>query len=194
MNRIAAVTLLATLGACGGQRVLLPPRIDLAPRVPIGLVEFTIDDAQGSLHELATQRFAEYVQDGQPGTEILELGFQPGTVGAAEARALGQEHGLRSVFVGHIVVSDVRPRISITRGLQASAEATVEMRVRLLSTETGGTIWTQSASLRETIAALGVRDGRIVFLADDPNAAYGELVNRLVYRLTEDFRPVWARR
>ena len=196
MQRLAcAVLVSASLAACGGrQRVLLPPRMDLGNRAPIGLVTFTIENAQGALHELATQRFAEHVLDGQPGTELLELGVLPELVGAAEARRLGQEHGLRSVFVGHIVVSDVRPRVSISGGLRASAEASVEIRVRLLSTETGGTLWTQSAQTRETIAALGVRDGRVVFAADNPNEAYGELVNGLVYRLTADFRPTWARR
>jgi hypothetical protein len=182
------------LTACGGRpRVLLPPRLDLAPRAPIGLVTFTIENAQGSLHELATQRFAEHVLDGQPGTELLELGERRERVDAAAARRLGEEHGLRSVFVGHVVVSDVRPRVSLSGGLRAAAEASVTMSVRLLSTESGGTVWTQSATTRETIAALSLEGGRVVFGADDPAAAYGELVNRLVYRLTADFRPTWQR-
>jgi hypothetical protein len=184
----------ATLAAgCGGKRVLVPPRLDLAPRAPIGLVTFTIENAQGSLQELATQRFAQQVLDGQPGIELLELGEQPERVDAAVARRLGQEHGVRAVFVGHIVVSDVRPRVSLSGGLRASAEASVAMTVRLLSTESGGTVWTESAATREAVAALGVAGGRVVFGADDPAEAYGDLVDRLVFRLTGAFRPTWQR-
>lgn len=178
---------------CGGKHILVPPRMDLAPRAPIGLVMFTIENAEGSLHELATQRFAEFVLDGQPGIELLELGEQPGRVDADAARRLGQERGLRAVFVGHIVVSDVRPRVSLSGGLRASAEANVAMTVRLLSTESGGTLWTQSAASRETVGAVGLEGGHVVFGASDPEEAYGEMVNRLVFRLTGDFRPTWQR-
>jgi hypothetical protein len=154
---------------------------------------FTIENAQGSLDELATQRFAEYVLDGQPGIELLELGSQAERVDAAAARRLGQEHGLRAIFVGHIVVSDVRPRVSLGGGLRASADANVAMTVRLLSTETGGTLWTQSATTRESVAAVRLEGGTVVFGASDPEEAYGALVDRLVFRLTGDFRPTWQR-
>jgi hypothetical protein len=33
----------------------------------------------------------------------------------------------------------------------------------------------------------------VVFGASDPEEAYGEMVNRLVFRLTGDFRPTWQR-
>ena len=194
MYRVTALALMTLgLAGCAGKRVLMPPRLDLAPRAPVGLVMFTVDNGQGSLGELTTQRFAEHVLVAQPGTELLELGVVGEPVDAAVARRLGQEHGIKSVFVGHIVVSDVRPRVSIGRGLHASAEATVEITVRLYSTETGGTVWTQSARRRETIAALRLLDGRVIFAADNPSEAYGELVDRLVYQLTYDFRARWVR-
>jgi hypothetical protein len=193
-SAVRLVLITAALAAgCGGKRVLLPPRFDLAPRAPVGLVMFTIENARGSLQELATQRFAEHVLDGQPGIELLELGDQPERVDATVARRLGQEHGLRAVFVGHIVVSDVRPRVSLSGGLRASADASVAMTVRLLSTESGATLWTQSAATREEVAALSVLGGSVVFGAEDPAEAYGALVNRLVVRLTGDFRPTWVR-
>lgn len=183
----------ATLAGCGGKHVLVPPRMDLAPRAPIGLVMFTIENAQGSLDELATQRFAEFVLDGQPGIELLELGSQPERVDGAAARRLGEEHGVRAVFVGHIVVSDVRPRVSLSGGLRAVAEASVSMTVRLLSAESGGTLWTQSAATRESVGGVRIEGGHVEFGASDPDEAYGELVNRLVLRLTGDFRPTWQR-
>lgn len=195
MSRVITAVLFAVpvVAGCAGKRVLVPPRMDLAPRAPIGLVTFTVENAQGSLHELATQRFAQHALDAQPGIELLELGELPERVDAAAARRLGEQHGIRAVFVGHIVVSDVRPHVSIGRGLRATAEATVTMTVRMLSSESGGTVWTQSAATREEIAALRILDRGVVFSADDPNDAYGDLVNRLVYRLTQDFRPTWQR-
>lgn len=194
MRAMAAVLFALTVATgCAGKRVLVPPRVDLAPRAPLGLVTFTVENAQGSLHEFATQRFAQHVLDAQPGIELLELGELPQRVDAEVARRLGEEHGIRAVFVGHIVVSDVRPRVSIGRGVRATAEATVTMTVRMLSCETGGTAWTQSARTREAIAALRILDGGVVFAAEDPDEAYGDLVNGLVYRLTHDFRSTWRR-
>lgn len=194
MTRPVTILLAATVAAgCAGKRVLVPPRVDLAPRAPIGLVTFTAENATGSLPEYATQRFAQHVLDAQPGIELLELGALAERVDAAAARRLGEEHGVRAVFVGHVAVSDVRPHVSITRGLRATAEATVTITVRLLSSESGGTVWTKSANTREAIAALRIMDGGVVFAADDPDEAYGELVTDLVYQLTYDFRPTWQR-
>jgi len=194
MPRVIAVLSAVTIVAgCAGKRVLVPPRVDLAPRVPIGLVTFTAENATGSLPEYTTQRFAQHVLDAQPGIELLELGEISERVDAAQARRLGDEHGIRAVFVGHIVVSDVRPHVSISRGLRASAEATVTITVRMFSSESGGTLWTKSANTREAIAAIRIMDGGVVFSADDPEEAYGDLVNRLVYQLTYDFRSTWQR-
>ena len=67
------------------------------------------------------------------------------------------------------------------------------MTARLLSAETGGTLWTQTAQTHEEIAALSLEDGGAVFGAQDPEEAYGELVNRLLYRVTHDFRATWVR-
>src|SRR2546426_11861080 len=62
--------------ACGGgaaraprQRVLDPPRLDLRPFGRVGLVLFTVEGARGSLNELATQPFSEYVLAAQPGVD-----------------------------------------------------------------------------------------------------------------------------
>lgn len=184
-----------TAAACGGSRsqVLIPPAVELAPHNRIGLVLFTAEKAKGSLPALATQRFMEQILRAQPGLEVLELGAVTGPIDAAAARRLGTEHGVRTVIVGHIVVSDVKPRISITGGLSASAEATVSLATRLLSAESGATLWSQSSRLRETIGSIGLADGQMVFGAQDPQEAYGEMVNRLVWNVTQDFRSHYAR-
>lgn len=194
---LLASALVLTNSACGGSRtppVLLPPRVDLAPHNRIGLVLFTADKAKGSLPALATQRFMEQMLRAQPGIEILELGAIPGPIDAAAARRIGAEQGVKSVAVGHLVVSDIKPRVSMNGGLSASAEATVTLTTRLLSTESGATLWSQSSRLRQTIGAIGLVDGQAVFGAKDPQEAYGAMVDELVSYVTSDFRAHYARR
>lgn len=192
-HRTLLLALLLPLVACGGRRVAVPPALDLATRAPIALVRFTIENGEGDLCDVATQQLAEHALTAQPGIELLELGAVAERIDAAGARRLGEEHRVRGVFVGHITVSDVRPRVSVGRGLRATAEATVTMTVRLLSTETGGTVWTASATTREAIAALRILDGGVVFSADNPDEAYGALVRGLMERVTRDFRWTWRR-
>lgn len=194
MPALAAFVLLAA--ACGGggrSQVLLPPAVELAPHNRIGLVVFTAQNAKGTLPALATQRFMEQLLTAQRGIEILELGEIKTPIDAAAARKLGAEHGVRSILVGHIVVSDVKPRVSVIGGISASAEATVSLATRLLATESGATVWSQSSRLRETIGSVGLADGQVVFGAQDPQEAYGEMVNRLVWNVTQDFRSHYAR-
>lgn len=188
---LLAVTILPSCG--GGKQVLLAPRVELAPYSRVGLVMFTIENGKGSLPQYATERFAHLLFAAQTGFELLELGALPERVDADMARQLGREHGVATILVGHIVVSDVKPRASILNGFRVSAEATVSMTARLLSAETGGTLWTQTAQSHEEIAALSLEDGGAVFGAQDPEEAYGELVNRLLYRVTHDFRATWVR-
>jgi len=74
--------------ACGApasgavQRVLLPPTLNLVPHHNIGLFEFSVENAKGTLHQFATRRFEEYVLAAQTGIEMREFtlaGFEPGS-------------------------------------------------------------------------------------------------------------------
>ncbi len=196
---VAALVLLAAVAACGGgsrrvtQEVLVPPAVPLAPHAAIGLVTFTADNAQGALVRLATQRFQEQLLAAQPGTAVLELGTVTGPVDAAVARRLGAEHGVKSVLVGHLQVSDLKPRIRLLGGLSASTEVTLGLAAKLYSTETGATVWTRSASRRETMHQVSIVNGVAVFDAQDAAEAYGEIVNALVFDVTHDFRPTTVR-
>jgi hypothetical protein len=197
--RAASVVLALSLAACGGgsarQRVLLAPAVDLAPHSRIGLVTFSAQGAKGSLSALATQRFGEHLLRAQPGIEILELGVVEGPMDAALARKLGAEHGVRTVIVGNLVVSDIKPRVRILGGIGASAEVTISLATRLLATESGSTLWSQSSRLRETLGAVSILDGgTAVFDSKDPEEAYGEMVDRLVWNLTQDFRSTYVNR
>jgi hypothetical protein len=194
---VAAATSL--LAACGGKYVWLAPRLDLQPHSPVGLVTFTIENAQGTLHEVATRRFAEAAFAGQEDIEILELGeaeavlagIGQAELGPAAAQAIGEQHRVPAVFLGHLIVSNVKPSGALPPfgGPQLRATVSVELTVRLLSTATGGTLWTRSARATETVGEVGLVNGRPYFGAEDPNEAYGRLVELLVDDVTMDLRP-----
>jgi hypothetical protein len=195
-HRIALALALTTLGAataCSRHRVLLEPNVALAPHSRIGLVTFTAENVKGNLTAFATQRFQEHLLRAQPGIEILELGVVPMPIDVAKIKALGAQHGVKTIMVGHLIISDVKPRISIFGGINASAEATLSLNTRLLSTESGATLWARSSQLRETIASLSMDGGIPVFGAQDPAEAYGEVVNQLVWNVTTDFRGTWVK-
>lgn len=196
--RRALLALLVVLTGCA-KYAWVAPRLDLRPHTPLALVTFTIENAQGTLHEVATRRFAEAALAGQDGIELLELGDAEAvlavvgepTLGPRAAQRIGTEHGVPAVFVGHLVVSDVKPRGILPPFGAPRAEATVsvELTVRLLSTSSGGTLWSRSARATETVGEVGITNGRPYFGAEDPNDAYGRLVDRLIVAVTEDLRP-----
>lgn len=189
---VLGLLLLPAVG-CRSPRVLEPPRVALQPHVRIGLVSFTAEGARGALAPLATQRFLAAMLDAQPGIEVLELGTIAGPIDPAAARRLGEAHGVRTVVVGHLVVSDLKPRVNIFGGFRASVEADVALTVRMLSSESGATVWSRASQLRETMGAVSIVDGQAVLGAQDPDDAYGELVDQLVWNVTYDFRSTWVR-
>jgi hypothetical protein len=194
-----ALFALAGLSGCSAKYMWVAPRLDLQPHSPVGLVTFTVENAQGSLHEVATRRFAEAAFAGQDRIELLELGEADevlAAVGEPEmgpraAQRIGTTYEVPAVFVGHLVVSNVTPSGALPPfgGPQLRATVSVELTVRLLSTASGGTLWTRSARSTETVGEIGLVNGRPYFGAEDPNNAYGRLVDELVVAVTEDLRP-----
>lgn len=200
---VSATALALTSAGCASRRVLVPPRLDLQPYGRVALVLITVEKGKGSLHQLATERFAEEVLAGQTGIELLEVGAADALMqragetqfGPKSAQALGEERNVPAVFAGHLVVSDVKPEGGLI-GLRipfVQATVAVELSVRLLSTESGGTLWRASAAASEKVGELGLVGGEPVFSARDPKAAYGDLVDRLVVAVTRDLRPTWRR-
>ena len=175
------------LVACASHRVLVPPRLDLVPYGSVGLVTFTVENAKGTLHELATRRFEEYVLAAQTGIEVQQ--FSP----ADSSQALAGARGVPVVFVGHLKVSNVKPSGGLLSLPLVEATVSAELSVALRSTKTGGTLWRSSAMATEKVGQVGIVGGEPVFSARDPNDAYGQLVNRLVYAVTYDLRSTWVK-
>ncbi len=139
---------------------------------------------------------------GQSGIEILELGeAEPllSEVGeqrldARAARVIGQEHGIPAVFFGHLKVSDVKPRAVLAGFPHVEARVSVELSVRLLSAESGGTLWTSAGKASDVVGEVGITGGDVFFSAEHPEEAYGRLVDALVFEVTRDLRPRWVKR
>lgn len=180
---------LLLLAACASHRVLLPPRLNLVPYGSVGLVTFTAQGAKGTLHELATRRFEEYLLAAQSGVEVQEFPQ------ADSSQALAGARGVPVVFLGRLKVSNVKPKGGLVGLALPHVEATVsaDLTVELRSTKTGGIVWRSSSSATEEVGNLAIVGGEPVFSARDPDDAYGRLVNRLVRAVTYDLRSTWVK-
>lgn len=188
LSPVAALVLILASAACASHRVLVPPQLDLVPYGSVGLVKFTVEGATGGLGDLVTQRFEEYVLAAQRGIEVQ------GFAAAESTAALGGARGVPVVFLGHLRVSNVKPTGGLLGVMVGHLEATVsaELSVVLRSTKTGGTLWRSSAARTEKVGELTIVGGIPAFSARDPDEAYGQLVNRLVYAVTWDLRSTWV--
>ena len=188
--------------------VTVPPILDVTQYERAALTTFTVENAKGSLHELATRRFAEYVLRAQRDVEVLEVGSVAATLqqvgeprfGAAAAKAVGSTHDVPVVFAGHLKVSNVKPTGGIMGGLSSlttpylEATVSVELDVALYSSRTGGTLWRAGSAASEKVGSLVVTGGMPSFSAKDPNLAYGRLVDQLVSAVSQDLFPTYERR
>ena len=194
--------LVALSPACGGaRRVQMPPRLDLHPYGKLGLVLFTVENAKGSLHELATAQFAEAMLTAQPGIEVLELGnvdtllqrLGEREFGIAAAQEIGRQRGLAAVFAGHMKISNPAATGGLGGLVNPRLEATirVDLAVRLLATQSGGTVWRSGAWATQKVGSVSLIGGQLNFAARDPKAAYGPLVGRLIEIVSQDMWPTW---
>lgn len=200
----AAVLCLGLSGlGCASKRVLVPPRVDLHPYGQLAIVTFTVENAKGSLHQLATERFAEAVLAAQPGIELLELGSQDTLLrrvgepqlGVAAAQELGRQRGVGAVFAGHLKISNPQPEGGLGGLVTPHLEATirVDLTVRLLSAQSGGTVWRSSAWATRKVGQVRIVNGELDFMARDPQKEYGPMVDRLVELVTQDLEPTWQK-
>ena len=203
---IAGVLLvLSTLACANRQTVMVPPRIDLKPHEMIGVVEFD-SSSDGELGPLATRRFTESARRDQGLVRVVSIGSSDEalrSVGrtkwdAETFRALGREHGVETIVVGNLSVSDIRPNIRIDRSLRSgslSAQVGAELDVQMIETATGASIWNNSGSASQSVGHVSVFGGKdFVFDAEDPESAYGGLIDTLISQVTSDFHVRWERR
>ncbi len=78
----------------------------------MGLVTFTTENAKGTLGAFVTRRYEEYMLAAQQGIEVQEFAT------ADSGAALGGARGVPVVFLGHLKVSNVKPK----RGVRAPGQ------------------------------------------------------------------------
>jgi hypothetical protein len=190
------------LSACASKYAQVPPRLDLHPYGRVALVTFAADNESRAMSALATQRFAEALLASQPGVEILELtssdsvlkALPAGTDPVVLAQALGQAKNIPAVFVGELKVSGVKPRARLAvSDVNLRASVSAELRVRLLSTRVGGTLWRSSSMASGTVGRVALAGGLPSVAIRDTDEAYGEVVRSLVADVTADLRPTWVK-
>ena len=188
-----------------GPKMMFPPEIDLREYESVGLIDFS-SEYEGEIGRFVTQKFLEEISESQRGVRIIELGsledvlesvgrdrLDPETV-----QEIGIKHELNSVITGNLDISDVKPKISlsaIVRHMSVEAEVEAALSVKLLDTERGATIWTDSAREKRTVAHVSVfSGGPVIFDAEDPEEAYGDLAESLVEEVTTDLRVSYRRK
>lgn len=207
INAIALFLLLLTPG-CGGrqpvQKVQVPPRIDLKQQELIAVVGFD-SSTRGELGPLATRRFTELARRDQGMVRMVEFESKEEalrSVGYAEwntdaFRALGRKHGINTLIAGDLTISEVKPRFQISAMLQSgevSARVDATLAVQMIETASGASIWSRSGNASREVGHVSVVSGvGFAFDADDPEQAYGDLVDALVEQVTRDFRATWER-
>jgi hypothetical protein len=177
-------------------RVLVPPRVQLEQYGTVGIATFS-SNTEGDLARLSTQSFIEAIQTSQVGVPVLELGDSPIDIDPTWLKKMKNERGVDAIIVGNIDVSDVKPSLNISAlltSMSVKAEVEATLQVKLYSTEDGATIWTRSGSAAKKVGHVTVAKGRSPsFSASDPEGAYGELINSLVFFVTDDLRSHYVR-
>ncbi len=190
--------------ACG-PKVVVPPEIDLLPYEKVGLISFSVENAEGQLNEMATQRFLQEITRFQRGVQVIELGPLDEVLGKINKtsldqeamRAIGEYFGVASFFYGKIKISDVKPDVDIValiKSLRVRASFNISMTARLFSTGTGATLWTDSVFRKESLANMSMGQDQIPYFdIRDQDETHKLLVEQMVHELTRDFRPTKRR-
>jgi hypothetical protein len=107
-------------------------------------------------------------------------------------QAIGKKYNVNAIITGNLKVSNIKPKVklsSIIQSMSVKAEVDASLTVRLVETEQGATVWTNSAQDAETVAQVSIFSGGGAFFdADDPEEAYGDLARSLVKKITSDFK------
>jgi len=200
VKRILPLLVLFTFINCG-PTIIVPPEIDLIPYERVGLISFSIENAEGQLGEMATQRFLQEITRHQRGAQVIELGsldevlgeINHSTIDQEAISAIGEHFGVTLFFYGEIKVSDVKPQIDIAgliQHMRVQATFDISMTARLFSTETGATLWTDSAVRKGVLAYMHMGQDMIPYFdLREQEESYRRLTEHLVYDLTRDFRP-----
>lgn len=179
-------------------RVAVPPRVDLKSYPTVGLVGFSSNEGNG-LDRVSTARFLRALQAAQPGTRVVELGTEQQVLASVNARgwnraalqAVKDEHGVDAVVIGRLDVERQKPGVSfssLVKTVSVRQDVNAELTARIVETDDGATVWMDSAKCTANLANGNFSRGGGNVNVSDAEATYGEMVDGLVYRVTDAFR------
>jgi hypothetical protein len=198
---ISCCLIVLTVLLCCAPRTKVPPKINLLNHEVLAIIEFS-STSEGPLGSLTTKKFMEAVRKDQAMVRIVELGTKADVLDdiasprldADAYKAIGENYDVNTVFSGDFVVSDVRPNIKLSlfkTGMTFSAEVDAALTCQMVETETGASLWNASASTTREVGHVSMFSDVFVFDAENPEKAYGKLIEDLVERTTRDFRVTW---
>jgi hypothetical protein len=193
--------ILAVFAGCC-KKVPFPPVMQVNNYEPVAMVNVVMKNAEGNLSGYATQRIIEFITSEQKGNRILEIGDLDSVLKEVNAKeinsdaikAIGEKYKVKTVIIADIDISDVQPQMSLNFEFPyVSAKATIssEMTIRMYETEIGATVWTGSSWAKDEVGNLSIFKDYVSFNANNPDDAYGDLVNALVKWATLDFRTTY---
>lgn len=185
---VAAICGAIVLSACSAKYAQVPARLDLQRYGRVAVVTFKAHDADTALAALATRQFAETVLAHQPGVEVVELGPSDSSLAEIARR------GVPVVFLGDLAIAEKAPSGRLgPGGATVSKGITVELSVKLMSTESGGTLWRSSATADRTVGRVALSSGGPRVSVRDRDDALDDAVSSTVSIVTTDVRPTWVR-
>ena len=202
LHLVLGLTVLLFATGCSNTRtvqVAVAPRVDLGEFHTVGIVGFSSNE-KGELGRISTRRFLGAVQAAQPGTRVVELGSEREVLASVNGRswdrqtiqALKDAHGVDAILLGRIDIEKSKPDVSfssIVKSVSVSQDVNAELSARLVETDGGATMWTDAARCTANLANGSINDrGRGHFSASDPEETYGEMIDGLVWELTDAFR------
>ncbi|MGA8280612.1 MAG: hypothetical protein WB853_06935, partial [Desulfobacterales bacterium] len=175
------LTVLLLIGCTHKQKVMVPPRIILAPFNNIGIIDFS-SNLNDNLQQTVTQNFMQRAQSAQPDVRFLELGpvspiltsFGADHLNPDILMVLAEKHHVNAVFTGHLEISEIKPKIrwdAVATTVKAEAYLEGVLTVRLLESGSGAILWTNSSAAKKSVAAISLnRNGPVGISVNDPEA------------------------
>ena len=206
-NKSLLVFLLFMFFISCSPKIMAPPEIDLLHYEQVGLISFSNNNVESQADEMATQVFLQEISRLQKGVQVIELGklddvlgqINKVTLNQEAVKAIGEHFGVASFFHGEINISDVKrssrevtPKV-ISRVI-FRVNLNISLTVRLYSTETGATLWADSAYREKNLdQILNSPDSIPDFDIKAQNKVHEKLTEYLVHELIRDFRPAKKR-
>jgi hypothetical protein len=175
------------------------PVVDLTQYGRVGFIDVS-SSAEGEIAKVASQELVEKImQIDKDKITVVELGSEEEILRALgreridpeTIQMIGKKYNVGVIVSSHLNISEVRPHLDISaiaESLGVKADVDASLIVKLLETEGGGVLWTDSVEDTQSVASVSIGSGGLFhFDATTPEKAYGELVRNLVRKISQDF-------